>query len=110
MIYRYECKEHGEFELKHSIKDNRNEKECLECGKNAQPLISNNVGMQLTGRPPWAYNDARRTAASLDHNKGKGSGVGINKDTTITDKREGSSTYGKKMKLNKDMGGFNAQW
>ena len=82
---------------------------CPDCGDICEPLISKGIGMQLTGRPPWAYNDTKKTAASLEETN-EGNGVGINKNTTVTDKREGSATYGKKMKLNKNMGGFNAQW
>jgi len=81
-------------------------KTCIECNQTAQPLISNGIGMQLTGRPPWAYNDAKKAASSIDADKK----TGIGKDTTVTDKREGSPTYGKKIKLNKNMGGYNAQW
>ena len=109
MIYRYKCASHGEFELSHSIKDNRREQVCPECGDVSEPLISKGIGMQLTGRPPWAYNDTKKTAASLE-GKPEGDGVGINKDTTITDNRKGSATFGKKKKINKNMGGFNAQW
>ena len=109
MVYRYKCQEHGEFDLVHGMSADRDCQECPECDSVAEPLISFGVGMKLTGRPPWAYNDSLKVANSLEkcnHNLRSG----INPDTTVTDKREGSQTFGKKMKLNKNMGGYNAQW
>lgn len=109
MVYRYKCKEHGEFDLSHSMSADRDSQVCPQCSSVVEPLISFGVGMKLTGRPPWAYNDALRVTNSLDKCENN-QRTGISPDTTVTDKREGSKTFGKKMKLNKNMGGYNAQW
>jgi hypothetical protein len=67
-----------------------------------KPLISQGIGMKLTGRPAWAYNDVIQAA--------KNSGGGITEKTVISDDREGSKTQGKKMNANNSMGNYNAQW
>ena len=98
----YRCEEHGEIEISHGLAVNRREMPCPCCGVFMKPLISKGVGMKLTGRPAWAYNDIINAAKSNNGN--------INKNTVISDDREGSNTQGKKMKMNNTMGNYNAQW
>jgi predicted nucleic acid-binding Zn ribbon protein len=106
MKYDYKCKNHGVIELSHSMKENRNNMKCPECGDIMKPLISSNVGLILTGRPPWAYNDFSK---AIEHSKNNGDGR-INENTTLTDNRENSKYKGQKRKMDKNMGNFNAQW
>ena len=106
MIYEYRCESCGVIELTHSMRESRNGRKCPTCQKDLKPLISGGAQVIMTGRPPWAYNDVIK-AARASEDSGGGS---VNGNTSITDKREGSSFKGKKMKINNSMGNFNAQW
>ena len=100
--YDYKCSGHGVIEVSHSMKENRREIPCPYCEIFMKPLISSNVGVGLTGRPAWAYNDIMRSAKLNNGN--------INKNTVIKDDMEGSKLYGSKMKVNNSMGNYKAQW
>jgi predicted nucleic acid-binding Zn ribbon protein len=100
--YDYKCEEHGCIEVVHSMKEDRRSVPCPHCSIIMKPLISRDVGMKLTGRPAWAYNDIINAAKANNGN--------INENTVITDDREGSKGRGSKMKMNNSMGNYNAQW
>ena len=106
MRYDYRCEDCGDMTLSHSIKEDRNGRECPECGKELKPLISGGAGILLTGRPAWAYNDSLR-AAQIQEQEG---GDAINKGTTVSDKRDGSKFQGKKVKIDRSIGNYNSQW
>jgi len=100
--YDYKCEEHGEIEVSHAMSVDRRSMPCPYCNSFMKPLISKGVGLTLTGRPAWAYNDVMKAACANNSN--------VTKDTTISDNREGSKTQGNKMKMNNCMGNYNAQW
>jgi len=106
MRYDYRCQECGVIELEHSMKEDRNGRLCPNCNKELKPMISGGAGFLLTGRPPWAYNDALKAAKSSEEQGGNL----VNKNTTITDKRDDSKFKGKKVKVNRNIGNYNAQW
>jgi len=104
MRYDYKCENHGVIEVCHGMKESRSGRLCPECNSNLKPLISAGASILFTGRPPWAYNDIK-SYAKLDETEG----VNI-KNATISDKRDGSRTKGQKIKINNQMGDYNAQW
>ena len=89
MTYEYRCEECGDIEVIHSIKLDRKEQRCPNCERLLKPLISRNVGLVVKGKAPWEYRDIQKVV-----------NTGFVKDeATITDKREGSKTFGKSVKV-----------
>jgi putative FmdB family regulatory protein len=108
MRYDYECPKCGVMEITHSMAEDRKGRTCpcANCEEELRPLISGGAGIILTGRPPWAYNDTIKAAKNSEQQGGNL----VNRNTTVTDKRDDSKYKGKKVKVNRNMGNYNAQW
>ena len=90
MIYEYECKKCGKLEIIHSMKEDRNSQKCPYCEETLKSLISRNFNFVIDDKAPWEYKDIQKAI--------KSGNKFINDNTTITDKRDGSKTYGQKVK------------
>lgn len=70
MIYTYECKKHGEFDITMSIKDHKNTHKCPQCKEIGKQII---YPVNFGGDLPTTKKPAKTEANHKDY-KGKGQG------------------------------------